>query len=70
MKSSDILYHITVACKPAELVETTRGQVPYDQWLREEKARIENKSQWPVAIYTNLKTGEISLVHLRVKERA
>lgn len=69
MNSSDILYHITVACKPEELVETTRGQVAYSQWLEEEKVRFD-RSGWPTAIYTNPKTGEISLVHLKVKSKA
>jgi hypothetical protein len=69
MKSADILYHITVAGKPSDLVETSRGQVAYDQWLAEEKARIVRKSGWPVEIYTNPKTGEISLVHLKVTQR-
>lgn len=70
MNASEILYHITVASKPGELIETVRGQIPYSQWLEEEKARIRNKSQWPVDIYTNPVTGEISLVHLRVARKA
>ena len=70
MKPADILYAITVAGKPDDLVETTRGQVPYRQWLEEEKARIERKSDWPVGIYENEKTHEVSLVHLRVPKKA
>lgn len=66
MNSSEILYHITVASKPDELVETLRGQVTYLQWCEEECARIRRKSDWPVAIYTNPNTGEISVVHLHV----
>jgi hypothetical protein len=70
MNTSDILYHITVASKPEELVETVRGQVSYRQWCEEERQRIRAKSGWPVEIYTNPSTGEISLVHLRVARKA
>jgi hypothetical protein len=70
MKPADILYHITVAGKPADLVETVRGQVAYAQWLEEERQRIVRKSAWPVAVYTNTRTGEISLVHLKVTSKA
>ena len=70
MKPSDILYYLTVAAKPTDLVTTTRGVVSYAQWLEEEHARIVRKSGWPVVIYTNPKTGEISLVHLRVAKKA
>ena len=69
MNSSDILYHIPVASKPDELVETTRGQVTYLQWCEEEVARIRRKSDWPVDIFTNATTGEISVVHLHVHRR-
>jgi hypothetical protein len=69
MKPSDILYHVTVAAKPTDLVETTRGQVTYLQWIEEEQARIIRKSGWPVVIYANPKTGEVSLVHLRVAKK-
>ena len=68
MNTAEILYHITVACKPDELVETTRGQVTYRQWCEEEKSRIQ-KSGWPVDIHENPSTGEISLVHLRIPNR-
>ncbi len=67
MNSADILFHVTVARKPTEIVETRDGKVTYQQWCESEKARIERKSGWPLAIYTNPKTGEISLAHLRVK---
>jgi len=72
MKPSDILYHITVASKPTELVETTRGQIPYSDWVEAERLRIIRKGNWSCAeqavqIYTNEATGEMSLVHLRVK---
>ena len=63
----DILYHITVASKGEELVETSRGQMTYREWLEQERTRIRQKSGWPVEIYTNVSTGEISLVHLRLK---
>lgn len=66
MNSTEILYHITVASKPEELVETPRGQVTYRQWCEDECARIRRKSDWPVDIYTNPNTGEISVVHLRI----
>lgn len=69
MNTSDILYHITVASKPEELVETIRGQVSYRQWCEEERNRIRRKSGWPVEIYTNPVTNEISLVHLRVAKK-
>jgi hypothetical protein len=69
MNTADILYHITVASKPEELVETVRGQVSYRQWCEEERQRIRAKSGWPVEIYTNPATGEISLVHLRVTRK-
>lgn len=68
MTAADILYHITVAAKPTDLVETAHGQMPYSQWLAEvEIPRIRRKCDWPIAIYTNPKTGEISLAHLRVR---
>lgn len=70
MTSADILYHITVAGKPGDLVETTRGQVSYLQWLESERVRIVTKSAWPVAIYTNPRTHEVSLVHLHVRASA
>lgn len=63
----DILYHITVASKGEELVETSRGQMTYREWLEQERTRIRQKSGWPVEIFTNASTGEISLVHLRLK---
>lgn len=66
MNAGDILYHITVAGKPGELVETVDGQVPYLQWLQDEKTRIRKKGGWPVEVWTNPATGEVSLVHLRV----
>jgi hypothetical protein len=69
MNTEAILYHITVASKPDELIETTRGQIPYRQWLEEERDRIIKKSGWPVDIYENTNTGEISLVHLRIAKR-
>ena len=69
MNTENILYHITVASKPEELVETVRGQVTYRQWCEEERQRIRNKAGWPVEIYTNPATGEISLVHLRVMRK-
>jgi hypothetical protein len=68
MNPADIVYAITVACKPTELVETRHGQVTYADWCESEKRRIEQKSGWPVAIYKNEKTGEISLVQLKVKK--
>ncbi len=72
MKPSDILYHITVASKPEELVTTTRGQVTYADWCESERLRIIRKGNWSgassaVVVYKNEVTGEISLVHLRVK---
>jgi len=70
MNSSEILYHITVASKPDELVETLRGQVTYLQWCEEEVVRIRRKGNWPVAIYTNPSTGEISVVHLKVTRQS
>jgi hypothetical protein len=70
MKPENILYHVTQACKPDDLVETTRGQVTYRQWCEEEVARIRNKSGWPVQVYTNPNTGEISVVHLKISKRA
>lgn len=64
---ASILFHITVASKPTELVETIRGQMTYLSWILDvEIPRIRRKGNWPVALYTNDKTGEISLVHLRV----
>lgn len=68
MNTDEILYHITTAGKAEELVETSRGQVTYRQWLEEERERIRHKSHWPVAIFTNPSTGEVSLVHLRVRK--
>jgi hypothetical protein len=39
----------------------------YLSWILDvEIPRIRRKGNWPVALYTNDKTGEISLVHLRV----
>lgn len=72
MKPSDILYHITVAGKPTDLVETTKGQVTYADWCESERKRIVAKGNWTsaltaVQVYTNEATGEISLVHLRIK---
>jgi hypothetical protein len=62
-----ILFHITVASKPTELVETIRGQMTYLSWILDvEIPRFRRKCDWPVALYTNEKTGEVSLVHLRV----
>jgi hypothetical protein len=66
VNTSQILYFITVASKPEELVETVRGQVTYQQWLEDEAARIRHKSGWPVDIILNEKTGEIALAHLRL----
>lgn len=66
MNTNQILYFITVASKPEELVETVRGQVTYRQWLEDEAARIKRKSGWPVEIILNEKTGEIALAHLRL----
>lgn len=66
MHPAKILYHITVAQLPTERIRTTRGLIPYLQWLEEEKARIEKKSGWPVVIYRNPRSGEVSLVHLKV----
>lgn len=66
MQPEDILYHITIATLPGELIQTRRGQMTYEQWVREEKARIEKKSGWPVAIYRHPGGEEISLVHLKV----
>ncbi|MFZ9725642.1 MAG: hypothetical protein ACO3EH_00415 [Ilumatobacteraceae bacterium] len=66
MNAADILYHITVASKPEELVETPAGQMSYRQWLETERARIRRKGGWPVEVWTNPSTGEISLVHLRL----
>jgi hypothetical protein len=64
---SKILFHITVASKPTELIETIRGQMTYLSWIRDvEIPRFRRKCNWPVDLYTNNKTGEISLVHLRV----
>lgn len=67
MNTGDILYHVTIAGKAEELVETIHGQVTYRDWLLSEQERIRRKSGWPVAIWTNPTTGEISLVHLRVR---
>ena len=66
MNTNQILYFITVASKPEELVETVRGQVTYRQWLEDEATRIKRKSGWPVEIILNEKTGEIALAHLRL----
>ena len=66
MNTESILYFITVASKPEELVETIYGQMTYRDWLDSERSRIRRKSGWPVEIYTNSATGEISLAHLRV----
>ena len=68
MNTTEILYYITVAGKAEELVETIDGQKTYLEWLKSEKARIRGKSRWPVEIYTNPATGEVSLVHLRLKK--
>jgi hypothetical protein len=70
MNPSDILYAITVACKPQTLVETRAGYVTYADWCASEKRRIEAKSDWPVAIFTNPKTKEISLVLLKSAKKA
>jgi hypothetical protein len=67
MNTGDILYHVTIAGKAEELVETIHGQVTYRDWLISERERIRRKSRWPVDIWTNPTTGEISLVHLRVR---
>ena len=72
MSPSDILYHITVAGKPTDLVETRRGQVTYAEWCESERRRIVEKGNWSeaeraVKIFHNAATGEISLVHLRLK---
>ena len=65
MKTEDILYHITIASSPFELIETRDGQIPYRQWCENERTRIMKKGNWPVEIYTNEITKEISLLHLR-----
>jgi len=68
---ANILYHITVASKSTELVETTAGQMTYASWILDvEIPRIRRKCDWPVALYTNSSTGEISIVHLRVTSGA
>jgi hypothetical protein len=67
MNTGDILYHVTIAGKAEELVETIHGQVNYRDWLISERDRIRRKSGWPVDIWTNPSTGEISLVHLRLR---
>lgn len=67
MDTPEILYHLTVAALPNDLVTTTRGQIPYAQWVEEERERIVKKSGWPLIIHTNPKTGEISLAHLRIR---
>lgn len=67
MNSVDILFHISVAGKPGDLVETREGKMTYQQWCEAEVARIKRKSGWPVIVYTNPNTGEISVAHLRVK---
>jgi hypothetical protein len=69
---SQILYHITIAGKPMDLVQTARGVLTYASWCESERRRIVNKGNWPdaekaVVLYTNPRTGEIDLVHLRVK---
>lgn len=66
MSSENILHAITVAGKPDDPVETTAGVVTYLRWLELEKARIARKSpDWPLRIFTNPKTHEVSLVLLR-----
>jgi hypothetical protein len=66
MSSENILHAITVAGKPGDLVETTSGTLTYVDWLHREKARIARKApDWPLAIFTNSKTHEVSLVLLR-----
>lgn len=66
MHDNDILYHITIATNPTDLIKTRHGQMTYEQWIISEKARIEKKSGWPVAIHRNPDNNEVSLVHLRI----
>jgi hypothetical protein len=67
MTDADILYFITIAAKPTDIVASSQGQMSYAQWLEQvEMPRIRRKCDWPIAVYTNPKTGEISLAHLRL----
>ncbi len=61
-----ILHAITVASKPDELIVTIHGTVTYREWLELERFRINAKQpDWPLEIYHNPSTREVSLVHLR-----
>lgn len=61
-----ILHAITVASKPDEVIVTTAGSIPYLAWLELELTRITRKQpDWPLEIYHNPNTREVSLVHLR-----
>lgn len=66
MHPDEILYHITIATKPTDVLQTSRGRMTYEEWVLSEKSRIEKKSGWPLAIYRFPGSDEISLVHLRV----
>lgn len=66
MHPDEILYHITIATHPLDLIKTRRGLMTYAEWIASEKARIEKKSGWPLAIYQHPGTAEVSLVHLRI----
>lgn len=68
MNTSEILYHVTVAGKAEDPVQTRDALLTYREWLVRERQRIRAKSGWPVEIYTSPTTGEISLVHLRAKK--
>ena len=67
MNTPDILHCITVYGKPDELILTVGGEVPYRLWLESEMQRICRRTSFPLGIHTNEATGEIALVHYRVK---
>lgn len=67
MNTPEILHCITIYGKPEELILTVDGEVPYREWLENEKLRISRRTSFPLGIHTNEATGEIALVHYRVK---
>lgn len=65
MNAGEILHHVTVCGKAEDVVQTVGGNLSYLEWLRRERDRIRARTGWPVDVWTNPVTGEISLVLFR-----